>query len=218
MRWLKSLLTVVGAVTVLVLAGNTLTVAATGHPLIAGVGNKTKKITSLKRTTAGAALRLKTTSTSAPLEVTGRGLVANLNADQVDGLQGPDLLTRSLVFRAPVVGYDDYVRVTLPLPDGTWLVSFAAHLKMQSQPHGEAECYLTILDGTDNFVADTTFEPGSANPSLTGSDLVTKPAGVGVALECTSATPFITASNLPLKVVATRVDQVTELTPSVTFP
>jgi hypothetical protein len=218
MRWFKTLLTVIGAVTVLVLAGNTLTLAATGHPLITGQGNKAKKITSLKRTTDGAALRLKTTPTSAPLEVTGRGRVANLNADQVDGVEGADLLTRSLVFRAAVVSYDDYVRVTLPLPDGSWLVSFAAHLKMQSTPHGEAECYLTYLDGTDNFLADTTFEPGSSNPSLTGSDLVTKPAGVGVALECTSATPFITASNLPLKVVATRVDQVTELTPSISFP
>ena len=218
MRWFKSLLTVVGAVTVLVLAGNTLTLAATGHPLIAGHSNKARKITTLKRTADGAALRLKTTATSAPLEVTGRGKVANLNADQVDGLEGPDLLTRSLVFRAAVVSYDDYVRVSLPLPEGTWLVSFSAHLKMQSQPHGEAECYLTQLDGTDNFLADTTFEPGSSNPSLTGSDLVTKQAGVGVALECTSATPFITASNLPLRVVATHVDQVSELTPSISFP
>ena len=202
MRWFKSLLTVIGAVTVLVLATNTLTLAATGHPLIAGAGNKAKKITSLKRTTGGAALRLRTTPTSAPLEVTGRGLVANLNSDQVDGLEAADLLTRSLVFKAPVVGYDDHVRVTLPLPDGTWLVSFAAHLKMQSQPHDDAECYLTLLDGTDNFVADTTIAPGTGNPSVTGSDVVTKPAGVGVALECTSLTPFITATNLPLKAVS----------------
>ena len=218
MRRSKTLLTVIGAVAVLVLAGNTLTLAATGRPLIAGTGNKAKKITTLKRTTDGAALRLKTTPASAPLEVTGRGRVANLNSDQVDGLEGADLLTRSLVFRAPVLSYDDHVRVSLPLPDGAWLVSFSAHLKMQSQPHSAAECYLTILDGSDNFIADTTFEPGAFNPSLTGTGLVTKPAGLGVALECTSTTPFITASNLPLEVVATRVDQVTELTPAISFP
>ena len=85
-RW-KTLLTVIGAVTVLVLAGNTVAFAATGHALVLGKRNAADKITTLKRTSAGSALNLKTTSSStAPLTVNGTGKVVNLNADQVDGL------------------------------------------------------------------------------------------------------------------------------------
>jgi len=86
MRSLKTLLTVIGAVTVLVLASNTLALAATGHALILGKKNTANKITKLKRTTEGPALKLKTTSPSAsPLVVNGKGKVANLNADKIDG-------------------------------------------------------------------------------------------------------------------------------------
>jgi hypothetical protein len=86
MHRLKTLLTVIGAITVLVLAGNTVTYAATGGKFILGFTNKANKATTLKRTTSGPALQLTTTSGSnAPLVVNGKGKVANLNADSLDG-------------------------------------------------------------------------------------------------------------------------------------
>jgi hypothetical protein len=84
---LISLLTVLGAATVLVLAANTVTYAATGHSFILGKANKANQVTTLKRTTSGQALSLVTKSSSnAPLAVNGKGKVANLNADRLDGL------------------------------------------------------------------------------------------------------------------------------------
>ena len=100
MRSLKTLLTVVGAVTVLVLASNTLALAATGHALILGKKNTANKMTKLKRTTAGPALKLKTTSSSAtPLKVNGRGKVANLNADLLDGKDSTEFAPYPKVIR-----------------------------------------------------------------------------------------------------------------------
>jgi len=96
MRSLKALMTVIGAVTVLVLAGNTVALAATGHAFILGKTNKANQVTVLKRTTPGSALSLKTTSTAnAPLSTNARGKVANLNSDLLDGFDSSDLGTRA---------------------------------------------------------------------------------------------------------------------------
>jgi hypothetical protein len=86
MRSFKTILTVVGAVTVLVLAANTVAYAATGGKFILGKTNKANKVSTLKRTTNGSALNLITKSSSnAPLSTNGKGKVANLNADMLDG-------------------------------------------------------------------------------------------------------------------------------------
>ena len=83
----STLLTVIGAVTVLVLASNTVALATTGHSFILGKANSANKITSLTRTTAGPALKVVTkSSANPPLTVNGKGKVANLNADLLDGL------------------------------------------------------------------------------------------------------------------------------------
>src|SRR3954454_12851781 len=79
---LKSVLTVIGAVTILVLAGNTVAFAATGHSFILGKVNKANLPTTLKRTTNGPALNLITKPlSSAPFAVNTTGKVTNLNAD-----------------------------------------------------------------------------------------------------------------------------------------
>lgn len=84
---LISMLTVIGAVTVLVLASNTVAIAATGKGFILGKTNAAKTTTTLKRTTAGSALSLRTkSSANAPLTVNGTGVVTNFNADKLDGL------------------------------------------------------------------------------------------------------------------------------------
>lgn len=87
MRALKTMLTVIGAVTVLVLAANTVAYAATGGKFILGQTNKANKATTLKRTTNGPALSLVTKpGNTAPFTVTSNGKVTNLNADSLDGL------------------------------------------------------------------------------------------------------------------------------------
>jgi hypothetical protein len=86
MRSLKTSLTVIGAVVVLLLAGNTVAYAATGGKFFLGKTNKADQVSTLKRTTSGAALNLVTKSSSnAPLTTNGKGKVANLNADSLDG-------------------------------------------------------------------------------------------------------------------------------------
>ncbi len=87
MRHLGTALKAVGAVAVLGIIGNSVSLAATGQGFILGKSNKANKVTSLQRTTNGPVLNLRTKrATDAPFTLNGRGKVANLNADQIDGL------------------------------------------------------------------------------------------------------------------------------------
>jgi len=112
---LMSLLTVIGAVTVLALAANTVALATTGKALIAGTTNTSSKITTLSRTTSGVPLKIASKSTAnAPLAVNGKGKVVNLNADRVDGLTSSSLQTRVRSYTLP----DFYgAQFSLALPD-----------------------------------------------------------------------------------------------------
>jgi len=70
-------------------------VATTGHSFILGKINSANKQTTLTRTTLGPALKLNTKSANnAPLVLNGKGRVANLNADKVDGLDSTQLATK----------------------------------------------------------------------------------------------------------------------------
>jgi hypothetical protein len=131
-RTLKSFLTVIGAVTILVLAGNTVALATTGHALILGKANKANKSTTLKRTTNGPALNLVTKpSSTAPFSVSSNGKVANLNADLLDGLDATSLQTRPIIYRIPSEVGATTFQVTFPgLPPGLYHVSYSviAHM------------------------------------------------------------------------------------------
>lgn len=81
---LTTLLAVIGAATVLVLAGNTIALATTGKALIQGRVNKSPLTTTIQRTKPGPAASFRTTS-GAPFAVTSTGKVARLNADLIDG-------------------------------------------------------------------------------------------------------------------------------------
>ncbi len=89
-----TLLAVIGAATVLVLAANTVTLAATGKGLIAGKVNVSKKATTIKRTKPGPALKLKTKS-GPPFTVGNDGLVPLLNADKLDGQDAGAFATKA---------------------------------------------------------------------------------------------------------------------------
>jgi len=118
---LTTLLTVIGAVTVLVLAANTVALATTGKALIAGKTNTSTTITTLQRTATGSALQLKTLkTTSSPLVVNGTGKVTHLNADKVDGLDSAQLRSKTYLFEAhpSTTATTGFTMATSSLPAG----------------------------------------------------------------------------------------------------
>ena len=82
---LKTFLTVIGAVTILVLAANSAVYAATGGKFILGKSNTAGKTTSLVNK-KGTALSLSSKAGTPSLKVNRTTKVANLNSDLLDGL------------------------------------------------------------------------------------------------------------------------------------
>jgi hypothetical protein len=216
MRRLKTFLTVMGAVTVLVLAANSAVYAATGGTFILGHGNKATKVSTLKRTKAGPALNLVTKSSAdAPMIVNGRGKVANLNADQLDGLDSADLATVPYVFTRLLTSPTADLTLDAPVPAGTYLVSYSASLS--SSPTADLlhlDCYVEQRNGTTvTDVGETHIgSGGNVHLAVSGSGLVTMQAGAGnyVHLVCSAGAPFVSwavgSSSAPVQLVLTPVN------------
>lgn len=125
MRHLKTTLAVLGAVTILVLASNTVAIAATGKGFILGKINSANKQTTLTRTTNGPVLKLNAKSaTGTPLAVRGSGKVANLNADKIDGKDSSAFAPSSVAANTPVaVGFinaDGTVQTARGVASASW--------------------------------------------------------------------------------------------------
>lgn len=176
--------------------------AATGKPFILGKLNKAGKQTTLKRTTAGPALQLRTTSAaSAPLVTNATGKVVNLNADLVDGLDASLLRTRSYVWRATFTD-ETTVEFVLPLPAGSYVVSYSNHFTGLGAPAG-LRCYIregSRWTGVEAFRHDTS---GSYYPALSGTGLVTKTAANTVRVGCDGSMAFDALPDQPLEIIAT---------------
>jgi hypothetical protein len=129
MRHLKTCLAVLGAATVLVLAANTVSMAATGSGFILGKTNSAGAVTTLQRTTTGPALKItNSSSASAPLVTNGTGKVVNLHADKLDGLDGAGLQTAVWEYTLPDKGGDTATSVSFSfpgLPAGRYLASYS---------------------------------------------------------------------------------------------
>ncbi len=141
-----SLLTVIGAVTVLVLAANTVALAATGHGFILGKSNSANKETTLSRTTSGSVLSLHSKSASnAPLTVNGRGKVTNLNADLLDGLDSTAIRAKTYLYTVPTETNKSAVSVTFPhLPPGLYRGSYS--VVMGTSSTNPIYCYFSYSD------------------------------------------------------------------------
>lgn len=209
MRRLKTVLTVLVAAMVLVTCTDYAAFAATGKSFVLGKVNKANRQTTLVRTTAGPALQLSTrSSANPPLVVNGRGRVANLNADTVDGVDSSALRTAGSVFTFDVGSATDNVDLTVPLRAGSYHVSYSAHLYGANA--GYAECFFVRDTATGStFFGDNGFDAGAGAPSLSGSGLVTLPAGVTLRLRCLASNPFTTSPDGPIQVAATRIDALT---------
>lgn len=126
MRHVKTTLAVLGAATILVLAANTIAVAATGQPFLLGKSNSANNVTALTRTTSGSALKLQTaTSTNPPLTVNGGGKVTNLNADKVDSYDSSVLLNKTTIFSRYIntTATSGFTLYTPTLPAGSYQVT-----------------------------------------------------------------------------------------------
>jgi hypothetical protein len=209
MRSFKTMLTVIGAVTVLVLAANTVAYAATGGKFILGKANKANKVSVLKRTTSGPALQLSTTpSGGAPMVVNGKGKVANLNADLVDGFDSSALKTTSYVFTKSIGVATFSFRTAIPVPAGKYLMTYSAYLN--GADGGAVDCFLEQYPTSGPWVrsGESQFTAGAETPGLTGTGFMTRTSANTLDLVCWAANPFTTLSGEPIQIVATRVDTV----------
>lgn len=211
MRTFRTLLSVIGAVTVLVLAGNTVALATTGHSFILGKANKAHKVTTLKRTTNGPALKVVTkTPTQAPFAVNGRGKVVSLNADLVDGKHATDLGVRTRVYRQPL-NLTNVSTFAVDVPSvaaGTYLVSYGAWI--YGTAGSSSYCWIQrdnvnnqITANSLNTVNSSGFQPFSA------SGIIKLPATGFVRLYCAysaNQATLSTYSGAPIEITLTRVD------------
>jgi hypothetical protein len=216
MQRLKTFLTVIGAVTILVLAANSAVYAATGGKFVLGKTNKAGKASTLKRTTSGATLNLVTkSSANPPMTVNGRGRVANLNADKIDGLDSTALTTVPYVFTRRVTTPTAAVILDASVPAGTYLVSYSASLNSQpSADLSHLDCYVEQRNGTTTTDVGETYATsgGSKFMACSGSALVTKKPGAGnyVQLICVAGAPFVSwesaFASAPVQFVLTPVN------------
>lgn len=211
---IATFLTVIGAVTVLVLAANTAAIAATGKGFLLGKANSADRVTSIARTTNGPVLSVKTrTSTAAPFAVNGKGRVTNLNADKVDGKDAGVLGTRAWVWAyAGSSTASSGHTYTLPnLPAGTYLFNYEVWLGPGSyNGAGDLDCYLNrgSLYGAEAGAPGS----GTFGTGVTGSATMTLPAAANVNLICRVSSGTSTWSfsqNQPLRITAVPVTALT---------
>jgi hypothetical protein len=213
MQKFKTFLTVIGAVTILVLAANSAVYAATGGKFVLGKTNKANRVSTLKRTTSGSALNLVTKSpANAPMTLNGQGKVDNLNADRLDGLDSTALTTVPYVFTRMITTPTSGFTVDAAVPAGSYLVNYSAAVSGGTVPW--LDCFVEQHNGgTTTHVAET-IANGNGFVAGSGAGLVTKQAGAGdfVRLNCYANQPFVSWSNLgasaPVQFVLTPVNSV----------
>jgi len=209
MKQFKTFLTVIGAVTILVLAANSAVYAATGGKFILGHTNKAGKVSTLKRTHSGSALNLVTkSSANAPMTVNGKGKVTNLNSDMVDGYDSSQMVnstttfTKSISLGAPATSF---AMTTSVVPAGTYLVTGSAWVYGPTNAAG-IECQIT---GTGTSTHRWSWIPGNPDgfytPNMVGT--VTLTGAQTMQFECHSGPSFAwnTFSGSPMQLTITKV-------------
>jgi hypothetical protein len=189
--------------------------AATGHAFVLGHLNKADRATVLKRTTPGAALGLTTSSSgAAPLTVNGRGRVANLNADRIDGLDSPALVgVRAQVFQFVL----DSTQLAHAVPVTTLAPgSYLATLDVPLIGAGGTAAAPTGLscEFLQTGIGSTEVERGQVQgstsvagiPVLTSTTVLTTAQGAHVSLICSASKAWTTTAHLPAEVTLTKLD------------
>ena len=124
---LSSIVTTLAAATILVGGADLASYAATGQPLTLGHSNFANRTTSLSNTGSGPALSLHSSAGSPSLTLNSSRLIAHLNADRLDGLDGARV--QNLAHRYGVPRTDPLTTesvLTFPgLPPGLWMASYS---------------------------------------------------------------------------------------------
>lgn len=217
MRRLTLALAVLGATTILVLAANTVTLAATGQGFLLGKSNSANTYTSLTRTTSGTVLKLQSLSASnPPLTVNGTGRVTNLNADRLDGLDSSTLRTSTRVFTSTFTDQSE-VAYNLPLANGTYLITFSS--SFAGIGTAAVECAVSEIPtsgdpGRTVVHEGQTYSPSeSSHAALSGAGTATKSADQNVFVSCRTDTgTWSNNANNPLIITATPTTLVSEQT------
>jgi hypothetical protein len=201
----------------LVVAADYAAFASTGQSLLLGKFNSANKITVVKRTTAGAALKVVTKSNSnPPFVVNGHGKVAHLNADLLDGKSASEIAPSALQYVVP--GFHPYASsftLDLSVPAGTYLVTY--HLLLY--PDTDVVCSVKV--NSTNKAAESVTSPYGSDfyARVTASDLVTVPDSATTQLYCSEESgtdlEVISTSGVVNSVVFVPLDHVaqTHLTP-----
>lgn len=204
MKYLKTTFATIGAATVLVLAGNTVALATTGHSLILGQGNSADNITGVTRTTNGSALKLTTkSSASAPLTVNGKGKVTNLNADSVDGYDSTALRNRTYVFTSTFTDRS-ISAFNLPVSPGSYLITVSTFFN--DIPSAGIQCYVSDKNMSVNTgYSSLVYTATEWHPAVTAAGYGTKSASSDIWVICnTSSGSWDATSNTPLTITATQ--------------
>jgi len=177
----RTAVAVLTAAALLVVGIDYVTFAASGDSLLLGRVNQADKLTVVKRSDPGPALRLRTVSArEAPLSVNGRGKVRHLNADRLDGKQATALATHAITFRAGRRNQtvSQAGLWSTPVKPGLYEISFDAMLWDQSV-QAPANFICGVLDistfGSENqtiYVASSAIYTGAAPAAVSGSATV----------------------------------------------
>jgi len=212
MRHLKTVLTVLGAVTVLVLASNTVVIAATGQGFILGKSNSANNITALTRTTAGSALKLTNQSpASAPFLTNGTGKVTNLNADRLDSLDSTQLTTNTKVYTDSDF---DTVHNTqsywhFDVAPGDYTITYSVGVSPQTP---DATVLCGFINSPDTYAWESDQVANGYNGAwLSGTATKRFTEAQTVHFFCnSSASAWTLESEMALQITVTRINKVTE--------
>ena len=212
-RRLTTALTVIGAVTVLVLAANTVAIATTGHGFLLGKSNTANAATTLSRTTRGTALVVKTkSSANSPFAVNGKGRVANLNADKLDGLDSTQLATNTTVYSSSdsaTVFTNTTGKWRFPVSPGDYTFTYALGVTPSALP-ATVTCALGATGVNTAFTSTYVNGPTGAAGGLSAAATVHFAASDVVTFYCKSTSPgFTLTEELPMQITATRITHAT---------
>jgi hypothetical protein len=218
MHGFKTVLAVLGAAAVLVLAGNTVSLATTGNAFILGKGNSANNVTALTRTTYGSALKLTTkSSVSAPLTVNGKGKVTNLNADTVDGIDSSKLGTR--LYKWEYVGSlgTDKTFTLTGLPVGSYLIDWQAFaIPSEIADASVADCYIQSdpATGSNRYTAEAMATKTTYGTPLSASGFLVHNTGDKLQLVCRTSdgtSTWTSSADEPVRITAVPLQKVTSL-------
>lgn len=213
MRQLKTLGTALIVALVLVTCADYTSFATTGKSFLLGKLNTSAKVTTFARTTSGPVLALHSKkTTNPPLTVNGRGKVANLNADLVDGLDSSLLANRTSVysFYLNLNGVSEFSRQTATLPAGGYLVT--ANLELVGAPTSAGTrllCYIQAYSPNQQ-IASVTEMNSSGVYSINLSGVVRNVSATKITLGCQGPMGnYKTVSDGPGQISVTRIGQLT---------